>query len=54
VIAGGPAPLIAAWLFGSYHSAYAIAWYIAACALLSVISVALMRDFTGKDIHGEY
>jgi hypothetical protein len=25
VIAGGPAPLIAAWLFGTFHSAIAIA-----------------------------
>jgi hypothetical protein len=29
VVAGGPAPLIAAWLFGTYHSATAIAVYIA-------------------------
>ena len=32
IIAGGPAPLIAAWLFGTYHSSYAIAIYIAICA----------------------
>src|SRR3954449_11465029 len=32
VIAGGPAPLIAAFLFGKYHTPYAIAWYIAGCA----------------------
>src|SRR5262249_38086411 len=30
VIAGGPAPLIATSLFGTYHSSYAIAVYIAA------------------------
>jgi len=50
VIAGGPAPLIAAWLFGAYHTPYAIAWYIAACAVLSIVATALMTDFTGKDI----
>jgi hypothetical protein len=27
VVAGGPAPLIAAWLFGTYHSPTAIAVY---------------------------
>ena len=54
IIAGGPAPLIAAWLFGKYQTPYAIAWYIAACAVLSVIAAALMTDYTGKDIHGEY
>src|SRR5712672_2516523 len=54
IIAGGPAPLIAAWLFGSWHTPYAIAWYIAGCAVLSVISAALMTDYTGKDITEEY
>src|SRR5215831_7133997 len=54
VIAGGPAPLIATWLFGTYHTSYAIALYIAACAVLSLIATALMTDYTGKDIAGEY
>jgi MFS family permease len=54
VIAGGPAPLIATWLFGQYHSAHAIATYIAACAVISLIATALMPDFTGKDINREY
>jgi metabolite-proton symporter len=54
IIAGGPAPLIAAWLFGSYQTPYAIAWYIAGCAVLSLIATALMTDYTGKDIHEEY
>ena len=34
IIAGGPAPLIATWLFGTYHSSYAIAIYIAICAVV--------------------
>jgi len=50
VIAGGPAPLIAAWLFGTYRSATAIAVYIAICAIITLIATALMTDFTGKDI----
>jgi len=54
IIAGGPAPLIAAWLFGTYHTPYAIAWYIAACAVLSLVATAMMTDYTGKDIHEEY
>ncbi len=54
IIAGGPAPLIAAWLFGTYHTATAIADYIAVCAVISVIATALMTDYTGKDISGEY
>jgi metabolite-proton symporter len=54
IIAGGPAPLIAAWLFGTYQTPYAIAWYIAGCAVLSVVSAALMADYTGKSIADEY
>ena len=54
IIAGGPAPLIATWLFGRYHTPYAIAAYIAVCAVISLIAAALMKDFTGKSIEGEY
>lgn len=54
VIAGGPAPLIATWLFGTYHTPYAIAIYIACCAVISIIATAMMTDYTGKDISGEY
>jgi MFS family permease len=54
VIAGGPAPLIATWLFGTYHSAFAIAIYIAICAVISLVATAMMSDHTGKDISGEY
>jgi metabolite-proton symporter len=50
VIAGGPAPLIAAWLFGLTKSAYSIAFYILACAVCSLIAAAMMKDYTGLDI----
>ena len=51
IIAGGPAPLIAAWLFGTFHSATAIAVYIAVCAVITLIATALMTDYTGRDIN---
>ena len=54
IIAGGPAPLIATALFAAYHSGYAIAIYIAGCAVVSLVSAALMPDYTGKDISMEY
>ncbi|HXX25593.1 MAG TPA: MFS transporter [Pseudolabrys sp.] len=54
IIAGGPAPLIATALFAAYHSGYAIAIYIAACAVVSLVSAAFMPDYTGKDISAEY
>jgi len=54
IIAGGPAPLIATALFAAYHSGYAIAIYIALCAVVSLVSTALMPDYTGRDISAEY
>ena len=54
IIAGGPAPIIAAALFNHYRSGYAIAIYIAACAVVSLVAAALMPDYTGKDISQEY
>ncbi|HEX4505695.1 MAG TPA: MFS transporter [Alphaproteobacteria bacterium] len=54
IVAGGPAPLIATALFAAYHTGYAIAIYIAACAVVSLIAAMLMPDYTGKDISAEY
>ena len=54
IIAGGPAPIIATALFAAYHSGYAIAIFIAACAVISAVSTAFMPDYTGQDISAEY
>jgi MFS family permease len=54
VIAGGPAPLIATALFASYKSGYAIAFYILACAVITVVSTAFLPDYTNRDISAEY
>ncbi|HET6195067.1 MAG TPA: MFS transporter, partial [Acetobacteraceae bacterium] len=54
VIAGGPAPIIATALFAAYHTGYAIAIYILACSVISLISAGFMPDYTGKDISAEY
>jgi MFS family permease len=54
IIAGGPAPLIATWLFATYHSGYAISVYIAVCAVVTLIAAAMMPDYTGQDISMEY
>jgi MFS family permease len=50
LIAGGPAPLIATALFAAYHTGYAIAVYIALCAVISLIATTMMPDYTGKSI----
>jgi MFS family permease len=54
VIAGGPAPIIATALFAAYRSGYAVAIYIAACAVVTLVSAAFMPDYTGQDISTEY
>jgi MFS family permease len=54
VIAGGPAPLIAAALFAKYHTGYAIAGYIAVCGIISLFAASAMHDYTGRSIHHEY
>jgi len=54
IIAGGPAPIIATALFATYHSGYAIAIFIAGCAVISAVAAAFMPDYTGKDISAEY
>jgi MFS family permease len=54
VIAGGPAPLVATALFAAYHSGYAISIYLAVCVVITLIAVAYMPDYTGRDISSEY
>jgi len=53
VFAGGPAPLIAAWLLGRYHSGLAVALFILACALITLAATAMLKDHTNQDISGD-
>jgi MFS family permease len=50
VFAGGPAPLIATALLARYHSGYAIALYLVACAVVSFIATLYMKDRTNRGI----
>jgi MFS family permease len=64
VIAGGPAPLIAAALYGGanwfgfkvggYKTSLAIAFYILVTAVISFIATLMVRDRTKQDISVEY
>ncbi|MGF6854607.1 MFS transporter [Paraburkholderia sp. CI3] len=54
VIAGGPAPLIATALYAYFHSGFAVAWYVFACAVISVAAAMRLSDYTNKDISREY
>ena len=52
LIAGGPAPLVAAWLLGRYHSGMPIAVFILACAIVTLFATAALTDRTNKDLAG--
>jgi metabolite-proton symporter len=42
VVAGGPAPLIAAWILNSTKSSTGISWYIVICCVVSMVALLLM------------
>jgi len=54
IIAGGPSPFIATALFAAFHSSLPIALYIVGCAVIGIVSTALLTDYTNKDISEEY
>jgi MFS family permease len=54
ITAGGPAPLIATWLFATYKSGTPIAIYIAITAVISIVATLFLKDYTGKDVSAEY
>ena len=54
IISGGPAPLIATALLALTGSGYAIAGYILFCAIVSLVSTAMMPDYTNRDISEEH
>src|SRR4029077_7725163 len=54
IIAGGPSPFIAAWLFATYHSSLPIAFYILLCGIIGFIAAAMLTDYTNKEISEEY
>src|SRR5438094_590145 len=53
VTAGGPAPIIAAYLLSQFGSSLAIVAYIVVCALISLWAAAVLRDRTSEDIDSE-
>jgi len=54
IIAGGPAPFIATWLFATYNSTIPIGIYICICAVISITATLLLPDYTNKDIALEH
>jgi MFS family permease len=54
IIAGGPAPLIAATLLATYKSGTVIAVYVAICAVIGFLAALFMTEYSRKDISSEY
>ncbi|MGH3321106.1 MAG: MFS transporter [Streptosporangiaceae bacterium] len=54
IIAGGPAPLIAAALFAAYVSPYPISGYVIFISILGFIATVLLPDRSKSDISVEY
>jgi MFS family permease len=44
ITAGGPAPIVALYLYQRYHTSMAVATYVALTALVSLVCVWLLRD----------
>jgi MFS family permease len=49
ITAGGPAPLVAAWLYHRFHSATAIAVYMSLSALISLVCARALAPRTATD-----
>jgi len=54
VVAGGPAPLIAAFLIATFHNGYAISIYILVCSVIGFVATLLLRDRSKLDHTREY
>lgn len=53
IIAGGPAPLIAAALLSRYHSAMPIEIFILICAVISLVATSMLKDHSNQDISND-
>jgi metabolite-proton symporter len=54
IIAGGPAPLLAAWLLHTFGTGYAISVYLLLCGVISTIAAAMLaRRFTTGNVAQE-
>src|SRR5207237_7870857 len=54
ITAGGPAPIVATALLATYGSSMPIVLYMAVCALISVVTAALLADRGNVDIDVEH
>ena len=50
IITSGPAPLIATWLFATYHQTLPIAVYIAVTAVISLLCAYFLAETYRRDL----
>jgi metabolite-proton symporter len=53
ITAGGPAPLVAIWLFTRYGSSSAIAAYVSIAAMISLVALWLLPDYSSRDLDAD-
>jgi MFS family permease len=54
IIAGGPAPIVAAYLFSVFHTGFSVAIYIAICAVIGFVATLFMTEYSYRDVSEEY
>jgi len=53
VTAGGPAPIVALWLFERYRSSTAVAVYVSLSAVVSLIALSLLPDRSRRELEAD-
>jgi metabolite-proton symporter len=53
ITAGGPAPIVAIWLFTRYGSSSAIAAYVSIAAMVSLVALWLLPDYSSRDLDAD-
>ena len=53
ITAGGPAPIVALWLFQRYHTSTAVAAYMSASAIVSLIALRLLPDRSSRELDAD-
>ena len=53
ITAGGPAPIVAIWLFTRFGSSSAIAAYVSIAAMISLVALWLLPDYSSRDLDAD-
>ena len=53
ITAGGPAPIVAIWLFTRFGSSSAIAAYVSIAAMISLVALWLLPDYSSRELDAD-